>query len=68
MPRYPKKITLRHTERAVKELDLKNQWNPGAYNTRLVNNRLEFHLLGGRILYWPPVASEDDDEEGEKTP
>ena len=54
MPQYPKKVTLDHIPRAVKELDFKAKYNPGAYYARLVRNRLEFQLTTGQVLTWPP--------------
>jgi hypothetical protein len=52
MPNYPKKINLNHTDRALEELDI----DVPIYDIRLVRNRLEVHLYGGRVLLWPPEA------------
>lgn len=54
MPRYPKHVTMDHVGRAFQELQITEAYNPGSFVARVVGNRLEFHLLGGRILYWPP--------------
>ena len=63
MPKYPKRVrkTQAMIRRAVKELDIKGKYG-SAYHTRLVGNRLEFHVLGGHILYWPPVDAPDADQ------
>jgi hypothetical protein len=30
------------------------------YQVRLVGNRLEFHLYGGNVVYWPDAPAEQD--------
>ena len=52
MPTYPKKITMDHTPRAIKDLGINTP-----FTARLVRNRLEIHPLGAAApVYWPPLA------------
>ena len=54
MPQYPKQVTMDHVGQAFKELQIKDKYNPASFYARVVNNRLEITLIGGRVLLWPP--------------
>jgi hypothetical protein len=60
MPKYPKRIRAYHLDRALDQLAIK-QKHGSAYHTRLVNNRLEIHVLGGQVYYWPPDEQESEE-------
>jgi len=32
------------------------------YACRLVGSRLEFRLYGGRVVFWPPMASDKEED------
>jgi hypothetical protein len=55
-PPPPKRVrkTRATIRRALDELDINVPW----YHCRVVGNRLEFHLYGGQVVYWPKAASE----------
>jgi hypothetical protein len=55
MPRI--RNTKANRERAIRELGI----NVPYYSCRLVGDRLEFHLYGGRLVCWPPVLESLDD-------
>ena len=56
MPQYPKTVSMDHVGRAFEELEIKDKYNPASFYARVVNNRLEITLIGGRVLLWPPEA------------
>jgi hypothetical protein len=45
----PVKLDQPTIARALRELDVTVPY----YNARLVGNRIEFHLYGGAVVYWP---------------
>jgi hypothetical protein len=47
-------------DQALHELDI----TVPVYFCRLVGNRLEFHLYGGRIIFWPPDSPSPQRGEG----
>jgi hypothetical protein len=66
MPQYPKKVTRTQAniQRALEDLDI----NVPYYDCRLVGNRLEFHLYGGRVLSWPPVQQKAQEKAQDDAP
>jgi hypothetical protein len=53
-----KKITLDDLPQALQDLDI----NVPYYDARLVGNRIELHLYGGRVVRWPRQAQYSEPE------
>ena len=51
-PAKPKRVTLAHLPRALQDLGINRPY----YSARVVGNRIELHLYGGDVVYWPPKA------------
>jgi hypothetical protein len=56
MTKRPKRI--RRTKANIRKALDDLQINVPYYHCRVVGNRLEFHLYGGQVRYWPELASD----------
>lgn len=55
----PKPKRIRRTTATIAQALAELNINVPYYACRVVGNRLEFHLYGGQVTYWPEAASDE---------